>query len=81
MSKTHIIDENFPISKSTDKNSSNSFTFAAMQHVLPQPSSQEIPRTMWKEIDNVVNLLEKQKKLSLMNATYQFQLSRGKGII
>ena len=79
--KLGIIDENFPISKSTDKNSSNSFTFAAMQHVLPQPSSQGIPRTMWKEIDNVVNILKKQEKLSLMNAGHQARLSRGKGII
>ena len=75
--KLGIIDENFPTSKSTFKNSSNSFTFAAMQHVLPQPNSQRIPRTMWKEIDNVVNILKKQEEQSLMNSIHRIQLSRG----
>ena len=48
-----------------------------MQHVLPQPNSQRIPRTMWKEIDNVVNILKKQEEQSLMNSIHRIQLSRG----
>ena len=60
--KLNIIDENFPNSKLIKENFSNSFTFAAMQHVLPQPNSQQMmgtPGTQWKEIDNVVNILDK----------------------
>ena len=70
--KLNIIGENFPNSKLINEKSSNLFTFAAMQHVLPQPSSQGIPRTMWKGISI---------KQSLMNSVHQIQLSRGKSII
>ena len=80
MSKTHIIDENFPNSKLINEKSSNSFTFAAMQHVLPQPNSQQMmgtPGTQWKEIDNVVNILKRQEEQSLMNSIHRLQLSRG----
>ena len=72
--KLGIIDENFPTSKSTFKNSSNSFTFAAMQHGLLQPTSQQMMGTMWKEIDNVVNILNKQ---ALMNSNHQVNFRGG----
>ena len=56
--KLNIIGENFPNSKLINEKSSNSFTFAALQLELPQPTSQQMmgtPGTQWKEIDTVVN--------------------------
>ena len=49
-----------------------------LQHVLHQPSSQQMmgtPRTQWKEIDTVADTL---KKLSLMNSNHQTQLHGGR---
>ena len=60
--KLNIIGENFPNSKLINEKSSNSFTFAALQLELPKPTSQQMmgtPGTQWKEIDTVVNILDK----------------------
>merc|ERR1711949_1245 len=62
---------------------------SAPQHVLHQPTSQQMkgtPGTQWKEIDTVADTLKKQidtvadtlKKLSLMNSTHQTQLHGGR---
>ena len=76
--KLKIIDENFPNSKLINEKSSNLFTFAAMQHVLPPPTSQQMmgtPGTQWKEIDTVVNILD---KLSLQYFDHRNNFRGGK---
>ena len=52
---------------------------STLQHVLHQPSSQQMtgtPRTQWKEIDTVVNILN---KLSLLNSGHRTNF-RGGGV-
>ena len=76
--KLKIIDENFPNSKLINEKSSNSFTFAALQLELPQPTSQQMmgtPGTQWKEIDTVVNILD---KLSLQYFDHRNNFRGGK---
>ena len=54
------------------------YATSAPQHVLHQPSSQQMkgtPGTQWKEIDTVADTL---KKLSLMNSIHQTQLHGGR---
>ena len=76
--KLNIIGENFPNSKLINEKSSNSFTFAALQLELPQPTSQQMmgtPGTQWKEIDTVVNILD---KLSLQYSNHRNNFRGGK---
>ena len=76
--KLNIIGENFPNSKLINEKSSNSFTFAALQLELPQPTSQQMmgtPGTQWKEIDTVVNILD---KLSLQYSGHRNNFRGGK---
>ena len=53
------------------------YEFAALQHVLHQPSSQQMmgtPRTQWKEITTVADTL---KKLSLLNSGHRSSSREG----
>ena len=65
------------VSKGRGKSTKPHPEFAALQHVLHQPFTQQMmgtPRTQWKEIGTVADTL---KKLSLLNSGHRSSSREG----